>query len=155
GYLAKTAMLPLGILMLAMTLFFGGGLRKTVPRVLVAFCVMLLIGGPYIVALSRLKHRPTFGDSATVTHLEDFDKAGPSIYWQNPGGAAGKFLHPPRKIFANPPAYEFARWLAVPKPLWYDPSCWVEGVQPRFHLRSPFAELRRNLAVYVQLFWRS
>ena len=155
GYLAKTAMLPLGILMLAMTLFFGGGLRKTVPRVLVAFCVMLLIGGPYIVALSRLKHRPTFGDSATVTHLEDFDKAGPSIYWQNPGGAAGKFLHPPRKIFDNPPAYEFARSLAVTQPLWYDPSYWVEGVQPRFHLRSQLAAVRRNLDVYAQLFSRT
>ncbi len=154
GYLAKTAMFPLGVLMLAMALFFGGGLRKTVARVLVAFSILVVVAGPYIVALSRVERRPTLGESATVTHLQDLDKAGPSVYWQDLGSAGGKFVHPPRKIFDNPPAYEFARPLAVTQPLWYDPSYWVEGARPRFHLRSQYAALRRNFDVYAQVFSR-
>jgi hypothetical protein len=45
GYLAKAAMFPLGFVFLGVSLFSFGNLRNSIPRVLIALVIFLLVGG--------------------------------------------------------------------------------------------------------------
>lgn len=155
GYLAKAIMFPLGFVLLAIALVIRRGPRVNAPRVALSLAVFLTLSAPYIVAVSRLTHRVTFGESATVVHLLFVDRVEKGTYWQGPGGGTGTLLHPPRKIFDNPEAYEFDRPISVTKPLWYDPTYWAAGVRPQFHLRPQLSALRANLAIYVRTVWET
>lgn len=148
GYLAKAIMFPLGIIMLAITLVARDG-RRTMPRTALAAAIFLLLSAPFIAAESRLAHRLTFSESAQVVHLEYVDDAG--AYWQSPGEGVGTFVHPPRRIFDAPEAFEFARPIRATYPLWYDPTYWVAGVRPSFHMGSQLRTLTGDLLVYWQI----
>jgi hypothetical protein len=54
------------LLGLGMRLFH---LRQALPRVLIAALMFILTAGPYVVALSTAKGRPTFGDSGRLAYV--------------------------------------------------------------------------------------
>lgn len=148
GYFAKAIMFPLGVVMLVLTLV-ARDVRHAAPRTGLALGVFLLLSSPYIAAESKLEHRLTFGESAAVVHLTYLDDVG--AYWQSPGTATGTFMHPPRRIFDAPAAFEFARPIRATYPLWYDPTYWIDGVHPAFHARTQLHTLADDLLLYVRI----
>ena len=161
GYLAKAPMFPLSFVYLGVALILGGGLRKAVPRFLLALTVFLATSSPLVVALSRAKGHLTFGESGKLNQLWNINGAQPAWYWQDSsrisgtgfsvGHGRGKFLHPPRLIFRDPPVYEFTSPVEATQPAWYDPSYWMEGAAPRFELKRQCSVIVENLAVYFDM----
>lgn len=153
GYLAKAAMFPLAFVFLGISLFSLGNLRRAMPLTLVALAFFLLIGGPFIAALSTVKGRPTFSDTGKIMYAWYVDDI-PYLHWQGevPGGGIPK--HPTRKIFEVPPIYEFGTPIGGTYPVSYDPSYWYEGVVPHFDLRGQIRVLLSGAQFYFDLFFR-
>jgi hypothetical protein len=148
GYLAKAIMFPLGGIMLLASLGCAGDLRRRVLRTALAGCSFAVIAGPFMAAVSRVAHRPTFGEAGTVVHLLYLDKIAP--YWQSTGDATGAFIHPVKKLVGlDPPAFSFARPISVTTAIWYDPYYWTEGVRPGFQWQRQRLILRRNVWIYL------
>ena len=61
-------------------------------------------------------------------------------------------LHGPRKIFAEPTVFEFARPVGGTYPLATDPAYWTRGVEPVVTLRGQVNAVMSNLIYYFELF---
>jgi hypothetical protein len=145
GVLAKQPMLPISVVILAVSLFLVESLRPAVKMAVAAFGVVLLIGSFYFVPLSLARGHFTLGDSGRLNYLMHVDRAGPAWYFQQPGLGTGAFLHPPTKLFDSPPVYAFAIEPLVTHPLRFDPSQWIDGARPRFAIRRQIGEAIANL----------
>ena len=141
GYLAKAAMFPLAFVFLMTSLFAAGSLRRALPRTLLGLAVFFLVGGPYMLALSRVKGRFTFGESGRLNYAEFVSGVTRFIHWQGQGRGTGTPKHPTPQISDLPPAYEFATPVGGTYPPWYDQSYWYEGVIARFDLKGQLMAL--------------
>jgi hypothetical protein len=144
GFLAKAPMLPIGVLILATTLFEVEAWRPAIKMVAAAFALMMVMGGLYFIPLSRARGHLTLGESSGFNYLVDVDLARPGWYLQDAGRGRGSFSHSPERIFSSPPAYAFELPYTVTHPLRFDPSSWIQGVRARFLLRRQFATFVNN-----------
>lgn len=156
GYLAKVPVFLLAFVFLALTLLAPAKWPKLLPKTLAAFAAFLLVAGPYVIALSKSKQRPTFGDSGRLNYAWYVDGASYRHWQGEPLGtrsevaprwskgptSSGVPVHPTRKILDAPPVYEFAGPVAGTYPVWYDPSYWNEGLAPVF---DPAQQVRKIL----------
>ncbi|HLL72392.1 MAG TPA: hypothetical protein VK363_13200 [Pyrinomonadaceae bacterium] len=156
GYLSKTFMFPLAFVFLAASLFAQGNVRRAAPRVVLALLVFLAVSAPFVVALSRAKHRLTIGDTARLNYAWHVNGTTPFIHWQgDPTGASGTPTHPTRKLLDSPAVFEFASPVAGTYPPWYDPTYWYEGVAPRVTMRAQLRAVVRNVVTAYQfMFYR-
>ncbi|HEY0079950.1 MAG TPA: hypothetical protein VGB73_15165 [Pyrinomonadaceae bacterium] len=149
GYLAKTAMFPLGFVFLTSALVAGrGGFRRAAPRVAVAIVAFLCVAAPFIYALSESKGRFTFGESGRLNYCWHVNRVGQFINWQ--GDSDVRLAHPTRKIFDEPAVYEFGAPVEASYPPWYDPSYWNEGLAPRFDLRRQTDAIIENVGYFLK-----
>ena len=144
GFLAKEPMLPIGILLIAISVAVVMDWRPALKMAATAIAMMLLIGALYFVPLSRSRGHFTLGESGSFNYLAYVDGAGPNWYMQYPGRARGTFSRPAEKIFTAPPAYAFPHTALVTHPLRFDPSEWIAGVRPRFVLIAQIRAVIRN-----------
>ena len=114
---------------------------------------MLVIGALYFVPLSIRQGHFTLGEAGKCVYLSNVDQVNPHWYLQNPGSATGSFLHPPKKIFSDPPAYAFAIPAVVTEPLRFDQSYWMAGVRPHFVLQRQITTMKSNLRTFGKLFF--
>jgi hypothetical protein len=154
GYLAKAPMLPIGCLILMMTLFVVSDWRPALKMAAATLALMLLIGSFYFVPLSRQDGFFTLGQSSAFNYVVHVDRANPPWYLQNPGDAQGSFLHPPEKIFSAPPAYAFAVPSEGTHPLRFDPSYWLAGIHPQFVWKRQIRAFTNNAVYLTRLFRR-
>lgn len=148
GYLAKAPMLPVAVILLGSVLLQG---RRVWAKVAAAGVVFTAIASLYFVPLSRQRGHFTTGDSGSFNYILHVNRAWPMWYLQNRGTASGSFLHNPRKIFEHPDAYEF-HYLESTYPLRIDPAHWMEGIKPRFHIRSQVRTMMEDLGTYADTF---
>jgi hypothetical protein len=161
-------MFPLAFVFLAVSLFAYGNPRRAVPRVALALFVFLAVSAPFVVALSRAKHRLTIGDTARLNYAWHVNRTTPFIHWQGDAagtsgratgtpaqGATGTPAHPTRKLFDSPAVYEFGTPVAGTYPPWYDPTYWYEGVRTRLSVVGQLKAVARNvLLAYQFMFYR-
>lgn len=155
GYLAKAPMFPLSLLFLALAWWLPRDRRRSIPRVLSAVLVFAAVAGPWIAALSHVKGKITFGESARFNYLVHVNDAGPGWYFQDLGSAKGHYLHPPHRIFDAPPVYEFASRPWGTSPIEYDPSYWSEGALPHVSLRQQVSVIHHFIGYYLDEFFAS
>jgi len=130
-------------------------LAKALARLALALAVFLAITAPLVIALSKEKHRATFGDSGKIAYAEYVDQATFIAHWRGEPAGTGTAVHPTRKISTDPPIYEFAQPVAGSYPPWYDPSYWYEGIRPHFSLKGQLWVLFRSANMYFKMFSRS
>ena len=147
GVLAKEAMLPLGILIVMLSLFTVKDWRPALRMAAVALAITVLIGAFYFVPLSRALGKPSLGRSGAYNYLVHVDRAGSGEGWymENPGKGTGKFSHPPVEVWSSPPAYAFDYPATITHPLRFDPSYWMAGVRPRFAAKRQIGETLASL----------
>ena len=159
AYLAKAAMFPLSFVFLACAFLLFGKTRQSYPRALarsaLALAVFAIIAVPFIVVISKAKHRVTFGDSGKLAYATFVDGAPSMTHWQGQPPGTGTPAHPTRKVSADPLIYEFAQPVAGSYPPWYDPSYWYEGISTHFSLRGQLWVLFKSANIYFKLFSRS
>jgi hypothetical protein len=151
GILAKEAMLPIGILLLASTVLVVENWRPALKMASAAAALMFLVGCLYFVPLSLQRGHLTLGEAGRSVYAVNVDQASPHWYLQSVGSAKGSFFHPPQRIFSDPPAYWFAFPTVVTEPLRFDQSYWLAGVRPHFVLRREVTAVKSNLHAFRKL----
>lgn len=152
AYLSKSPAFCIALVMFAAAAVFDWQLRRQIPRVLLAFCVFLLVGSPLMVALSVQKGRLTYSDSGRINYAVYVSGLNPEQHWRGDPPEAGRPLHPTRKLYDDPPIYEFAAPIAGSYPFWFDPSYWYDGVTPVFNAERQWAMLKKTSAAYADMF---
>jgi hypothetical protein len=129
GFLAKTVMLPVGLLVLG-TLMVSLPWRWGWRHVLVAGATLALFAGPYVTLLSLHKGRLTLGESGRLNY-----------YWEVEHGPRPERLAlvtdreaPPYRLVDAPPVVALPTRPGVTYALWYDPSPWYDSSTGRLNL---------------------
>jgi hypothetical protein len=151
GYLAKSIMFPLSLVCLLVAFVSGG--HKNAAKAFGTLLLFLTISGPFIIALSLVKGRPTFGESGTYNYAVHINRI-PAVHWQGQVPGSGHPAHATREIFDRPATFEFEGPLDATYPVWYDPSYWYQGVKLRFHLREQVREFINNLEGETSLLFK-
>ena len=151
GFLAKSVMLLLTPVFLLAALFSVGNVRRALPRVAVAFVLFLIVAGPFVFAMSRSKGALTTGRSGRLNYLWAINRVT-NTHWQGEEPGSGVPQHPTRKIFDQPPAFEFSEPVGGTYPVWYDPTYWYEGSVSHFDFRKQVAVFVGALKSYYELF---
>jgi hypothetical protein len=152
SYLAKAIMFPLAFVILGISLFSIGGLRRALPRVLIAAAVFLFITLPFVVMISQAAGELTFGQAGAITYVRHVN--GVSYpHWQGEPAGNGTPIHPSRQIFDNPPVYEFGEPIGGTYPISLNPVYWYEGVVAQFDAGQQVGLLLTSLLYYFDLFF--
>jgi len=129
GYLAKAVMFPMAFVFTGVALILAGRSQKKLSKILVAFSVFLLLSLPYMVLLSNANSRWMFSDAGRLDLIWTMNQVKKFSHWQGEEIVYGTPVHPTRKIYDDPPMYEFREPFHVTYPPWYDPSYWYQGVK--------------------------
>jgi hypothetical protein len=122
GFLAKTVLLPLSVLVLG-TLVLTVRWPRAWRVALTAGVVLTLIAGPYVALLSVGKGRLTIGETGRLNHLWYVGhEPQPRDFGMTDSLPAGVDL-----LLAAPPVIGIGRPGAGSFPLWYDPSAYYDG----------------------------
>ena len=157
AYLTKSfAFLPSGILLASLFVF---GLTRKVPQrnrivggTLLAGVIFAAVAGPYIVAISKQRGRPTTGESARLNYAFFVDQTERWHEWHSGkmGHATANFKHHEELLLDSPPVYSYAAHPLGTFPLWFDPSYWTDTIQPKFYLKGHLLRLERCTALLVR-----
>lgn len=151
AYLTKTFYFPLSFVFLPTAWMATGNPRKTAKHFALGLATFLLLAGPWVAALSRAKHRITFGDVGKLAFATMIDNIPQPFFWQGEN-ETGTPKHPVRELLQRPRLFEFAAPISGTYPPAYDWSYWMEGVRPRFQLRGQLSVLRQSAGTFFQIF---
>jgi hypothetical protein len=157
GYLIKAIMFPLTFVVLGVAFLSARKKRNILPRLALALGVFVLISSPWILMLSRAKHKFDYSDVGKLNYLwfasEGFDDYGYPFPWK-PAPGEGTQLHPMRDLLASPHVFEFRAPFRGSYPLWDDPSYWYEGATVPFHLKQQLRTVEHGLVGYYNIVQR-
>ncbi len=154
AYLSKTAMFPVAFAFLAAGCLTGRDRSRTIARAAWAFGAFALVTLPFIVSLSMVKHRATFGESGRLNYAWQVNPGGyiiPGLHWQGGPGGFGVPSHPTRQIWHDPAVFEFEHGPQTYPP-WADPSYWYDGLRIRFNATAELATIAANFTFYARMF---
>ena len=151
GFLAKSVMLLLTPVFLIAAMLAVGNVRRALPRVAVAVVLFLVVAGPFVFAMSRSKGVLTTGRSGKLNYLWAINRVT-NTHWQGDEPNSGTPKHSTRKIFDNPPSFEFSEPIGGTYPVWYDPTYWYEGSVSHFDLGQKLRVFVGAIAAYYELF---
>ena len=123
AYMAKSAMLPLGVLLLVLL----GVSRERRNQVAMATLVFVGLSGVFVAALSIQQQRFTIGDSGRLNYAWMVQRDIPEFV-----GWIGSPVHAPRVSANTPEVLEFKDTVPGTYPLWANPSYFHEGLETRF-----------------------
>ena len=157
GYLAKAAMFPIAIVVLAV-LAFVLRRQRGIARAGLAAVVFLALSAPQIAYVSRLKGTPTFGDVGRLNYL-----------WfvaDVPGPVSSSFALPatlPSHDASNqrltalagdrrePAVYDIDAPIPGTLPIWYDAGYWYRGVTGPLKVKPVIRAAVRHARVYFEM----
>ena len=150
GYYTKAAMMPLGLILLALLFVWPGAGGHKRFKVGLAALLFLILSAPEIILVSSRLGHPSIGDSGRLNYL-----------WNVNGGylwkvkyfdeVQGKPDHPPRVILESPRILESADPIQGTLPVHDDPSYWWAGVKEPFVLRAQLSAFKRSLRTYLNI----
>ncbi len=151
GYLAKTPMFMLAFVYLFISFIALKNIKKTV----IALIIFLLVSMPYIISISSSKGYLTIGESGKLNYAWYINDTPFFVHWQGVPKGNGFPIHPTRKIFNDPPVYEFNGPVGGTYPVFYDPTYWYEGIKPRFDCFRQICGIAASLQIYGDIFFKS
>lgn len=151
GYLSKSVMLPIGIVLLGILFARRPSSRLHSRNVLLAGAIMLLLCTPQIVMVSMRVGHPSIGETGKLNYLWWVQGIRPYQGWTGtPDGDAP--IHGPRLVMSNPEVLEFGQPIAGTYPLWYDPVYWYAGAKIRFDPSQQWKATKLSLTFYKKYF---
>ena len=155
GYLAKAAMMPLGLVCVVLTLIIAGDKRMRLRRLAISASGFLIISAPLVVAISLEQGKPAFSDIGRFTYLKHVNEMPYPNFQSKLVDLKGTPLTPPRQIHESPPVYEFAYPVGGTYPMAFDPGYWTSGLQPTVTVSKQLRAVTTNLMAYFDLFVRT
>ena len=153
AYLAKPATFPIALALLALAALVPARAGRRMRLAGVALSGFLIIAAPTVVAASVIAGHPTFGDAGRFAYLKHVDGLH-WPQWQETEELAGTPRHAPRRVYADPSAWEFATPIRGTYPLGYDPAWWTQGIDRTIALRPQLQAIVDNAVYYFDLFLR-
>lgn len=153
GYLAKTFMLSIAIVILGVCLILIWRIKGSKTKLLLSTGIFLLIVLPFIFLISEKKGKFTIGEAGTVTYLR-YVHGVPFPHWQGDPENQIEPAHPSRQVYLSPPVYEFRKPIGGTYPISADPSYWFEGIDLPFNLRNQLARVFTSSLFYLDLFFQ-
>jgi 4-amino-4-deoxy-L-arabinose transferase-like glycosyltransferase len=159
AYLTKSFALLVALLSIAMMMAFQIWiLRRKLHRVVaggaLALLVFAAVAGPYIVALSKQKHRIDFGDSGALAYAWYSSGTGKMHLepWQTDrfGSASVHLIHPEIQLLAKPGIYSYRAEPYGTYPDWFDTTYFNERIVPHFNLRLLAKRDARNFVLVLR-----
>jgi hypothetical protein len=154
GYLAKAALLPLAIVLILFTAMIPASGPGRFKRVVVSATAFLIVAAPFLLALSWQYGQPIFSDVGRFTYLKHVNEMPYPNFHSALDRLEGEPEHPPRKIFDDPPIYEFAEPIGGTYPMSYNPSYWTRGLEPRIEVLQQARAIITQAMIYFELFFR-
>ena len=151
GYLTKTFYFPLAFIFMATAWLASRHPRKNLTGLVVAVVAFLLVAGPFVFALSKAKHRLTYGDVGKIAFAEVMNWGLEPMFWEG-GNGSGTPKHPARIILPSPTVYEFAEPIAGSYPMWYDSSYWKDGMEIHFRPINEGKVLLQSAGTFFLIF---
>jgi hypothetical protein len=152
AYFSKTFYFPISFVFLAAAWLAAGNPRKAAKQSALGLAIFLLVASPWLFALSRAKHRPTFGDVGQIAVSMANDPIPQLFFWQGENGT-GVPRHPVRQLLAHPRLFEFAGPVGGTYPPAFDGSYWLEGLRLRLNWRGPLAVFRQSSGTFFQIWY--
>jgi hypothetical protein len=143
AYLTKSFAFLLALISVATMVVFAWRVqRRTLTRAVgfgvAALVVFGVIAGPYMAALSRQKHRLTFGDSGSLNYVWYVSGTGRHHLepWETDrfGSATVHLLHPEKQLMANPAIYSYKALPLGTYPTWFDTTYFSDHIVAKFSL---------------------
>ena len=150
AYLTKTFYFPITFVFLPAAWMAAGNLRHTAKQVALALVIFFAVAGPWIFALSRSRHRATFGDVGRLALDINMDQIPQPFFWQGENGS-GVPKHPVRRLLSHPRVFEFAAPIAGTYPPAFDQPYWMEGVRLNPGFPGLSAVLRQPFGTFFQI----
>ena len=150
GYLAKTALLAMAPVFLGVAAFVSNTRRRRWGHALIGLLACLAVAVPSAISLRSVTSYLTFGSAGSWNYSRFVNGIAIPVHWQGEPPAAGRPLHPTRRIFEDPAVYEFAEPIAGVYPPWRDPAHWYAGVSPHYEFEGHVRVMRRGLQVICQ-----
>jgi hypothetical protein len=154
GYLAKAPLL------VAAPIFFGvaaygsrSTARETFPRVASGLAVFIVLAGLFVLPLSRLRGRISFGESGRLNYIWRVMEMYPFPYESVGRSPYGIPRHPYPVLVDHPTIYQYSGSVGGTYPVWYDPAYWYEGVHLRWDIVKLVKAVRYNLGIYFEIYW--
>lgn len=149
GYYAKSPLLPLSLVLLALLPFAlkGGRARR---RLAIAAAVFLIGVAPLVIALSRRQNHPTFGEAGKLNYAWYVNRT--PFPWLGLPAGTGVPEHPPRLLRQQPLLFEFGQPVGGTYPLWYNPAYWNQGIRMRIDFRQLLSNTGHQLGLYGRWF---
>jgi hypothetical protein len=151
GYLTKTFYFPLAFVFIGTAWLASRELRKNFTGAVIALVAFLLVAGPFVFALSKTKHRFTYGDVGKIAYAEVMNWGLEPIFWEG-GNGSGTPKHPARIVLSSPTVYEFAEPISGSYPMWYDSSYWNDGMEIHFRPINQLKVLRQSAGTFFLIF---
>ncbi len=152
SYLTKAVMLPMALVFLGVAFIAAGHDRKALRNSLIALIVLVVLGSPFVFALSKAKGYFTLGDSGKLNYAWHVNGIQKWVHWQGDPLDGNMPKHPTRIIYPSPTVYEFDGPVGGTYPPDYDPSYWYEGVKLHFDARQQLIVFLKNLKVFFVRF---
>ena len=157
SYLTKSfAFLP-SFLLLGAIFFFGlvrgrTNRNRIVAGSVLAGLVFAIVAGPYILAISKQRGRPTTGESARLNYAFFVDQTDRWHEFRtgNLGHATATFKHPEQLLLDSPPVYSYLHHPYGTYPIWFDPSYWTDTIQPHVYLKGHLIRIARCSALLAR-----
>lgn len=153
GYLSKTFMFAMAPVFLTISIVVVRRKTNTLPYLLWAIGMFLLLSLPFILLISEKKGKFTIGEAGTVTYVR-YVNGMPFPHWQGDPLEGIVPAHPSRIVHQSPTVYEFGEPVGGTYPISMDPSFWYEGIEPRFDLGGLLARLFASGFVYAEMFFQ-
>lgn len=152
GYLAKTVMFPLGIVMLFIAAFAAGSWRRALSQFVLALLVFAATSVPFIAVISQKQRHFTIGESARVNYLVHVNRVLLEDLRQGETLPIGTVQHAPRRLSDKPLILEFEGPLGGTFPGEIEPSYWYEGLAAHYDFKQQWQAIQSNAAVFLLSF---
>lgn len=153
GYLAKAFMFPLAFLFLVTAYCILPFNKINSLKLFIAFLVFIFVASPFIYQISKKQGEFTFGQSGKMNWAWYLNKS--YEYWREGWPGNQDIVHPARKVYDTPSAYEYSEPVKGTYPFWYEPAYWFTGLKPYFSLKSQvgiiFWALSRHFKVLIEM----
>ncbi len=141
GYLTKSFFLPFSAVFLFLAGLCAGSLKKAIVAIFVGTAVMLLIGAPLMLSLTKKVGRFSYGEAGNFNYAKLVSGRGVPI-------------HPPTELNREPKVLYFKDGPGGTFPAGFDLAYWALGVYPVFEWNTQLTVLARNvLRVFTQDPW--
>ena len=152
SFLARTAFITLApVYLIVFFVILRNQKRAWLRPLALTISFFVLLGGPFVAAISAKQHRFTIGDSGRLNYSWEIDGAARWMHWQGEPYDIGKPLHSTTKISDSPIAYVFDSDQPGTYPPWYNPAYWYEGIKPHLKFGPQIKIFLFNLSYATRL----